>query len=105
MDGLNLPSVIPNMILGGAIGVAASMAINTKWKISIHMLGMGSVLGLLIGMVMRFQASLMMAVVIVVLASGLVGYARLRLDAHTPGQVYAGFLLGIAVMCGAVIVG
>ena len=105
MDDLGLPSVIPNMILGGAIGVAACMAINTQWKISIHMLGMGSILGLLIGLIMRYQASLLVAVICIVLISGLVGYARLRLNAHTPGQVYAGFLLGITVMCGAVMVG
>lgn len=105
MEDLNLPTVVPNMILGGAVGIALSMAINTKWKISIHMLGMGSVLGLLLGLIMRYQVSLLIVVISVVLVSGLVGYARLRLHAHTPGQVYAGFLLGIAVMAGAVMVG
>ncbi|MFT5278923.1 MAG: hypothetical protein ACI9P8_000553, partial [Bacteroidia bacterium] len=30
---------------------------------------------------------------------------RLRLDAHTSGQVYAGFTLGVLVMIGTVLVG
>jgi membrane-associated phospholipid phosphatase len=30
--------------------------------------------------------------------SGIVGYARLRLNAHSPAQVYAGFLLGAVLV-------
>jgi membrane-associated phospholipid phosphatase len=105
MDDLNLPAVIPNMILGGAIGISLCMAINTKWKISIHMLGMGSIVGLLVGLTMRYQSALLPIILSIIIVSGLVGYARLRLDAHTPGQVYAGFALGVLVMLGAVLVG
>ena len=105
MDDLNLPSVIPNMILGGAIGISLCMAINAKWKISIHMLGMGSIVGLLVGLTMRYQSALLPIILSIIVVSGLVGYARLRLDAHTPGQVYAGFTLGVLVMLGAVLAG
>jgi uncharacterized membrane protein (Fun14 family) len=96
MDDLNLPSVIPNMILGGAIGISICMAINVKWKISIHML---------VGLTMRYQSALLPIILSIILISGLVGYARLRLDAHTSGQVYAGFTLGVLVMIGTVLVG
>ena len=105
MDDLNLPHVIPNMILGGAIGISICTAINVKWKISIHMLGMGSMVGLLVGLSMRYQSELMAIILSIILISGLVGYARLRLGAHTSGQVYAGFALGVIVMMGAVLVG
>ncbi|MFT4524944.1 MAG: putative membrane protein (Fun14 family) [Granulosicoccus sp.] len=105
MDDLNLPSVIPNMILGGAIGISICMAINVKWKISIHMLGMGCIVGLLVGLTMRYQSALLPIILSIILISGLVGYARLRLDAHTSGQVYAGFTLGVLVMIGTVLVG
>jgi membrane-associated phospholipid phosphatase len=33
----------------------------------------------------------------VLIFSGLVAYARLKLNAHTPSQVYTGFLLGFLV--------
>ncbi len=105
MDDLNLPSVIPNMILGGAIGISLCMVINVKWKISIHMLGMGSIVGLLVGLTMRYQSALLPIILSIIVISGLVGYARLRLYAHTSGQVYAGFTLGVLVMMGAVLVG
>jgi membrane-associated phospholipid phosphatase len=32
------------------------------------------------------------------LLSGLVGVARLQLNAHTPAQVYSGFLFGFTVV-------
>ena len=34
---------------------------------------------------------------LVMLMAGIVGYARLKLNAHTPAQVYSGFLLGVVV--------
>jgi membrane-associated phospholipid phosphatase len=33
-----------------------------------------------------------------VLLSGFVGFARLKLKAHEPMQIYAGYLIGFAVM-------
>jgi membrane-associated phospholipid phosphatase len=38
-----------------------------------------------------------------VILSGFVGYARLRLNAHTPLQVYVGFLLGTLILTGTVV--
>lgn len=98
-----VPSLIPNLVLGGVISVAIALLVNLRWKISIHMLGMGGLVGTFIGLSVRYQVTTLHLVVVLILISGLVAYARLRLDAHTPAQVYAGFLTGIALLLGTVV--
>lgn len=101
---LPLPGLIPDLVLAGIVSVALALLINLRWKVSIHMLGMGGLVGTFIGLAFRYQVDALDLVGILVLLSGLVGYARLRLNAHTPAQVYVGFVLGMAVLTGAVVI-
>ncbi len=68
------------------------------WKISIHGAGAGGALGIIvaigIGNPIDDIAYLLAGVVFV---SGLIMFARLASNAHTPGQVYAGAALGLIV--------
>lgn len=98
-----IPSLFPNLVLGAAISVATAFVINLKWKVSIHMLGMGGIVGTLIGLMLRYQVDALNLVITLVLISGLVGYSRLKLIAHTPLQVYVGFLLGTIILVGSVL--
>lgn len=68
------------------------------WKISVHSMGMGGIVGLLFvisymipesGARYVFLASIVIA--------GLVVSARLKLQAHSPSQVYIGFVLGLFI--------
>ena len=99
-----LPSLFSNLVMGAAFSVTAAFVINLKWKISIHMLGMGGIVGTIIGLILRYQIDAVPLVISLVILSGLVGYSRLRLDAHTPLQVYAGFVLGTLILTGSVLV-
>lgn len=99
-----LPSLFPNLVLGAAISVATAFVINLKWKVSIHMLGMGGIVGTLIGLMLRYQVNALNLVLILILVSGLVGYSRLKLNAHTPLQVYVGFILGTLILVGSVLI-
>lgn len=99
-----MPSLFPNLVLGAAISVATAFFINLKWKVSIHMLGMGGIVGTLIGLMLRYQVDALNLVMAVIIVSGLVGYSRLRLNAHTPLQVYVGFMLGTLILVGTVII-
>lgn len=92
-----LPRVLPNMVLGAALSIFMAWAINFKWKISIHMVGIGGVVGLLIGLSIKLGAGLWYPVMSMVIISGLLGWARLRLGVHTESQVYAGFFLGMGL--------
>ena len=98
-----MPSLFPNLVLGAAFSVATAFVINLKWKVSIHMLGMGGIVGTIIGLILRYQVDAIQLVMALVILSGVVGYSRLRLDAHTPLQVYVGFVLGTLILTGSVV--
>ena len=78
-------------------GMALTMVflINFFWKISAHATGMGSWVGMLYFLSIYNGFSLLFEIIVVLLSSGLVGWSRLRLEAHTPAQVFFGFLLGL----------
>ena len=68
------------------------------WKISIHTLALGG----LIGMLMAINQNTSIPNITVMLSalfvlSGVVASARLKLNAHSPIQVYSGFVLGVFV--------
>ena len=98
-----MPSLFPNLVLGAAFSVATAFVINLKWKVSIHMLGMGGIVGTIIGLILRYQVNATELVMALVVLSGIVGYSRLKLDAHTPLQVYVGFVLGTLILTGSVV--
>ncbi len=92
---LPIPVVMSDMVLGAAVAIILSWIVNFFWKISIHMVGIGGLVGLLIGFSSRLNAGLHEAVILVVLLAGLLGFARLATGAHTQAQVYSGFCLGL----------
>ena len=61
------------------------------------MLGIGGVIGAIIGISQRFQFDHSTLLIVLILLAGLIGYARLKTHSHNYRQVYAGFILGIAV--------
>ncbi|WP_031530840.1 hypothetical protein [Dyadobacter crusticola] len=68
------------------------------WKISAHATGIGGMIALLAGLMIRFdEAALLNPLLIAILLAGLLLSARLQLNAHSPGQVFAGFLCGVLV--------
>lgn len=68
------------------------------WKISAHMTGWGGLVGLILILSLRFNTDLMLFLILGILSSGFIGFARLKLEAHNPLQIYTGFLLGFVIM-------
>ncbi len=93
----HLPKTFNVLILGAAISILLTLFINFKWKISAHSIGIGGIIGAIIGISYRLHIDLQFLLFIVIALSGLVGYARLKLNVHSPAQVYTGFLLGFLV--------
>ena len=90
---LLLPPVIYLIVLGSIFVSIVALVINLKWKISAHMMGIGGATGTVTGVAMRFSEDLNLLIMGMFLCAGLVGFARLQLNAHSSGQVYAGFIL------------
>jgi membrane-associated phospholipid phosphatase len=70
------------------------MGINIFWKISSHTASVGALAGMMVGLSYFLGAFYFLSIALSLLMAGLTGFARLKLNAHTPAQVYAGFLLG-----------
>lgn len=68
--------------------------INFWWKISLHSVGAGSLIAVVLYLSFKMYTPLVWYLVGVILAGGLVLSSRLWLDTHNPGQVWLGFLTG-----------
>ena len=91
---LELPRVYALLMLGAALAVVIAIIINFKWKISIHMIGIGGIIGVFFGLSTFLFVDLRTPILICILLAGLLGAARLSLGAHGPMQIYAGFAVG-----------
>jgi len=89
-----LPAQVVLMLLGANVSVAITMLVNMKWKVSAHAIGIGGLTGALLGFSHQLQVSVLNELMLVTLIAGLIGYARLKLDAHNSAQVYVGYLIG-----------
>jgi membrane-associated phospholipid phosphatase len=70
---------------------------NSFMKPSIHMLGIGMLLGIILVLILLYGAMLQGVFILAILAGGILGTSRLVLKIHTPGEVLAGFLIGFFV--------
>lgn len=81
-----------------ALMILISAIINFYWKISIHGVAMGGMVGIfLLVSYINIDSNSIFLLFGSIIISGIVLSSRLRLYAHTPLQVYLGFLLGFIV--------
>lgn len=90
------PAWLMGFMIGATLAILIVTIVNRWWKISAHASAIGGLLALVTTMSMHavaMRAALIMLIIVVMIA-GLVGVARLILQAHTPMQIYAGYLNG-----------
>lgn len=90
----NLPTLIPMFMLVACFLLLVTYVINLFWKISAHMMGMGALTGSILALGIRFESDVQLFFMLSILISGLTAYARLKLEAHSPKQVYIGYGIG-----------
>ena len=99
---LRLP--LNRIIQGYVLAVTATMAlfllISIWVQISMHTAALGGLAGLVIALIIFYGTQLEGFLLVVLLAGGLVGTARLLVGAHHPGEVYSGFVLGFMAVLG-----
>ena len=83
--------------LFGAMLIILFAAIISKfWKISLHLLAIGGVVGIFIALQLMGGGMLHLLLIFFFL-SGILGVARMAQKAHNHTQIYVGFLLGVSV--------
>ena len=90
LQSLTAPVIITALMLCYGVNTFIMMIINLKWKISIHASGITGPATFL------FYSFGLIAIPFFLLVLP-VGWARLRLRAHTPAQILAGALITIAI--------
>ena len=91
---LPLPRVFFQITLGAAVAILIAIIVNIKWKISIHMIGIGALIGTLFGLSTFLLEDMRTLIIFFLLVAGLLGVARISLGSHRPSQIYAGFFAG-----------
>jgi hypothetical protein len=106
----NIPTAFLIAALGTTIGLFICFLINLFFKISLHAAGVGGLLGMVMIVMWLYSygsftvhfpvigaadISINFVLIVTILITGIVGTARLLLKAHTPKELYAGFLLGL----------
>jgi len=109
LDNPTIPDVYTSFVLGAVIGLFLAFLINIFSKISAHAVGMGGLVGMVLLLLLQSdyqtfeiilpwigtaQVSLMILFLAALFLSGLVGTARLLLEAHDPMDLYGGYLIG-----------
>ncbi len=109
LDNPQIPDAFKIFVLGSTIGLFLAFFVNLFSKISMHAVGMGGLLGMVLITMLRysfadfslnfdgqpFQVNMSTLFIGVIIACGVVGTARLLLGAHHPRDLYGGFIVGL----------
>ncbi len=91
------PWLLIAFMCGGALALLIVLIINRWWKISAHATAIGGMVALTLVLICHLPEDgiRLWLLIAVLMASGLVGTARLILRRHTPAQIYAGYANGL----------
>ena len=96
-DILFYSPLLKKIYLGSLYIMILATIVSYRWKISLHMIGIGGSCGTFISLSLLY-GNLINLIVVTVLLSGALGYSRLKEKAHNSNQIYAGFMMGVIVM-------
>ena len=83
-------------LLGAILIVLLSAIISKFWKISLHLLAIGGLVGVFIALQIIY-GNFLYLILLFIFLSGVLGFARIKQKAHNSAQIYVGFLLGLSV--------
>ena len=93
---LGYAPILKAEIIGAILIVLFAAIISKFWKISLHLLAIGGVVGVFIALQI-IQGRVLHLLLIFILLSVTLGVARIKQKAHNHTQVYMGFLLGMSI--------
>ncbi len=93
LDSIHIQYIVIQLLFGAMLILLLAIIVSNFWKISLHMLGVGGVLGAFLAIQTLFGGNIFL-IITLLFCAGLVGFARVNENAHTLKQVYLGFLVG-----------
>lgn len=106
-----VPTAFTIFMVGATLGLSVAFVINVFSKISLHALGVGGLLGMVVITMLHYsygnfavlgvEISMAYVLIAVIIICGLVGTSRLLLEAHEPMDLYGGFFIGFGTQFAA----
>lgn len=93
-----MPLFLVLMGVGSTLSIIAITLINSRWKISAHLSGIGGLSGGVFGYSYIMGINPLGLLIVLLSLSALTALARIELKAHTPGQTLAGFSVGFLLV-------
>jgi hypothetical protein len=100
-----LDTVVLGLFSGVIIALVTTILITLRWKISVHMVGIGGFVGTLAGIADVHGVPLLPWLAAAIVLTGSLATARLLTGSHEPAQVYAGGALGMVCTYGCIATG
>jgi hypothetical protein len=89
-----VPGFLKSFFLAAAFLSLMVTVINFRWNISLHSVGAGALIAIVLLLSFKMYSPLMWYLISVIIAGGLILSSRLRLNYHNPQQVWFGFITG-----------
>ncbi len=97
LKSIGLNRIILIMMASGIVAIILAFIINLKWKISMHLVGLGGLSGVFYALAFLFQLNLNATLIALFLAAGITASARMYLKQHSLAQTLVGYALGFLV--------
>jgi hypothetical protein len=97
MFKLQIPVFVKAYTYSLALLAVVLLIINLYWKISLHSAAGGAMTALIFVLSVKMGVPLPLQTAVVLILSGIVMSARLKLNTHEPKQVYGGFITGLII--------
>ena len=94
-EQVDYPRILPAFVLGIFLSSSGALIANIYFKISMHAIGAGGLLGFFVLLIKTGNLTMAWPVALVVLITGIICSSRLLLGSHKQGEVYAGLVLGV----------
>jgi len=105
LKGNPLSAIFSYYMLGATLLSILALIVNFYFRISLHMIGLGSLTGLFLGLSFKYGINFYGIIVGSIVLAGITGFSRLKLMAHAPAEIYYGFLLGLSVLTMLIVAG
>lgn len=100
------PSIIASFMLGVFLSSSLALIANIYFKISMHAIGMGGVIGVALLVMLSNTMLMTWPLSVALLATGIVCTSRLLISNHSPREIYIGLAAGVGCQfVGALVVG
>lgn len=98
LKGVLVSGFFSYYMLGATLLAIFALLFNFYHKVSLHLISIGAFTGFYLGMSITTGYNFLLYIFLGIFLSGLIGYARLKSQSHTPVEIYSGFLVGFFTM-------